>query len=134
MPKVRSVVFFIVVLISISLASCLKSDIEFEYFKVRVDSLSVPSSISHEDTLNIQLYGTIGSDGCHSFSHFEAERDTFELKLTVWGKRYVKAGSCPTIMIYLDTVYSIFPLYPGSFYIKIQQPDDSTLNDTVNIE
>jgi len=134
MPKVRSVVFFIVVLISISLASCLKSDIEFEYFKVRVDSLSVPSSISHKDTLNIQLYGTIGSDGCHSFSHFEAERDTFELKLTVWWKRYVKAGACPTIMIYLDTVYSIFPLYPGSFYIEIQQPDDSTLNDTVNIE
>ncbi|MCK4420680.1 hypothetical protein KAW48_02695 [candidate division WOR-3 bacterium] len=134
MPKVRNVVFFIVVVISVSLTSCLKSDIEFEYFKVRVDGLNVPSSISHEDTLNIQLYGTIGSDGCHSFSHFEAERDTFELKLAVWGKRDIKVGACPCIMVPLDTVYSVFPLYPGSFYIEIQQPDGSTLNDTVNIE
>jgi hypothetical protein len=104
-----------------------------------VDSLYAPSSISHNDTLNIYLNGFIGPDSCYSFSHFEAERDSFGLNLTVWGKSY----NCPAIypmnvfvhvVVSLDTIYSVYPLYPGLFYIEINQYDGSVLKDTVIVE
>jgi hypothetical protein len=132
--KAIGVTFLIVVLIFGLLFSCSQpSGNDFEFFKVKVDSLDIPASIPKDDTLFIGLYGMIGTNGCYEFSHFEAQKDTFELKLTVWGKYDLKAIVCPTVVVYLDTVYSVFPLYPGLFYIEIEQPDGLALKDSVTI-
>jgi len=134
MRKVNKLVYLIVILLLTLFTSsdCYKS--RYEYFIVRVDSLYAQSPISYNDTLNIYLYGFIGSDGCYSFSHFEDERDSFRLNLTVWGKYDVKALICPQMVVYLDKIYSVYPLYPGLFFIEIKQPDGSSLKDTVIVE
>lgn len=121
----------IAVVLSVFFSSCsLFTESDYRLFRVEVDSLNVPSSISQNDTLPIWLYGIVGTNGCYSFSHFEAERETYKLMLSVWG-RWTKATACPDVMVYLHEKYSVFPLPPGFFYIEIQQPDGSTLMDTV---
>lgn len=94
---------------------------DFRSFRVRIDSLKIPESLSHEDTLHIQLYGTIGLNSHYSFSHFEADRDSFKLELGIWGKQYTGGLNPYPIAVYLDTIYSVYPLYPGLFQIEIQQ-------------
>ena len=134
MRKVINLTFFTTIILLTLFASinCQKS--RYEYFIVHVDSLYASSPISYNDTLKIHLYGFIGSDGCYSFSHFEAERDSFRLNLAVWGKHDVKAVICPLGAVPLDTIYQVYPLYPGLFNIEIEQPDGSVLKDTVTVE
>ena len=38
------------------------------------------------------------------------------------------------MVVYLDKIYSVYPLYPGLFFIEIKQPDGSSLKDTVIVE
>lgn len=134
MRKNKFILFFMSLITFILLTSCERCEPRYEYFIVQVDSLYVPSLVSHNNTLYVYLYGFIGPDGCYSFSHFEAQRDSFELELTAWGKHDVKAIVCPLMVVYLDTIYQVYPLYPGLFFIEINQHDGSVLKDTVTVE
>ncbi len=110
---------------------------DYSYFMVRVDSLKAPDDFWIGDTLYIQLIGTIGSDGCKSFSHFEDTLLTGDLyhilDLTVWGKGDKQARACPAVMVMLDHQYILFPTSPGMLTITIHQPDGTTLRDYVRI-
>jgi hypothetical protein len=102
-------------------------------FRVRVDSVQVPSSVCLNDTIAIRLFGTIGGDGCYSFSHFEASRQAHILSLTVWGK-LTPASVCPAVMVYLDGKEFRFVANDGGTqYINIHQPDGSKLVDSVRV-
>jgi len=112
-------------------------DEDFVYFQVQVDSLKAPDDFWIGDTLHLQLYGVIGSDGCKSFSHFEDSLEigdlSYTLDLTVWGKGDKKAFACPAIMVMLYHQYSLFPQSPGMLAINVHQPDDTILRDYVRI-
>ncbi len=47
---------------------------DYTYFKIMVDSLSHPDTISVNDTLKIKFYGFVGPDGCHKISRFEEQK------------------------------------------------------------
>jgi len=134
MRKMINLPFFIIILLLSLFASinCQKS--RYEYFITEILSFYTPSSISHNDTLEIELSCYLGPNSCYTFSHFEAERDSFELNLTVWGKHYNSHAICYSVVMGIDTVYRVFPLYPGLFYIEINQHDGSVLKDTVTVE
>jgi hypothetical protein len=123
---------FIALLFSFIIINCQKA--RYEYFITEIFSFHTPSSISHNDTLEIELSCYLGPNSCYTFSHFEAERDSFELNLTVWGKHDIRAGVCLDIVMSIETVYRVFPLYPGLFYIEINQYNGSVLKDTVIVE
>lgn len=100
-----------------------------------VDSLSHQDTISVSDTLKIKFYGFVGPDGCHKFSHFEAHKQTNELELTVWGSKPNFQTACPAVLVYLDgeeykTVFNQI----GNHQIKINQPDNSILLDSVYVQ
>ena len=118
-----------------ALSSCSKTtEPMVSYFVVQVDSISVPDSISRSDTLQIKLYGAIGSNGNYSFDRYEATRDSFNLHLTVWGK-YVDNDVAAMVMVLLDGAeYPVYPVYPNKFKIFIRQPDSSVLSDSVVIQ
>jgi hypothetical protein len=59
--------YYIIVKALIIFISCDIYKTRYEYFIVMVDSLYVPSIISHNDKLKIELYGLIGTNGCYSF-------------------------------------------------------------------
>lgn len=105
-----------------------------EYFKINIDSVQSLNSISLGDTLQLRLYGFVGSNGCYSFSKFESSQTNSNLDLTVWGK-YTPADVCATVIIEMrGTKYPVVPVSKGTFEIVIHQPDGTTLKDTIIVQ
>ncbi|MFB0515203.1 MAG: hypothetical protein ACETWG_01200 [Candidatus Neomarinimicrobiota bacterium] len=149
MGQIKLAAAFVMVILLLGAAACSfptennenDEDSAYFYFQVRVDSISAPGDFWVGDTLHIQLYGIIGLDGCNSFAHFEDQIRTteagdtyaYDLDLTVWGKRDCRALACPTVVVPLDHCYYFYPPGPGMLFLKIHQPDDSTLQAYVRI-
>ena len=116
-------------------ASCQKSvDNKTTEFIVRVDSVVHPSFAASNDTIPVRFFGTIGNDGCCSFSHFAVDRATVQLDITVWGQRS-NSLACPAVMVYLDgRHYDFVPGQLGWFKIIVHQPDGSTIKDSVIVK
>jgi len=107
---------------------------DYTYFKIMVDSISHPNTISVSDTLMIKFYGFVGPDGCHKFSHFEEHKKTNELELTVGGIQTNFQTACPEVLVYLDVEeYKTVFNQVGNYHIKINQPDNSVLLDSVYV-
>ncbi|MGA9365699.1 MAG: hypothetical protein WBW16_15160 [Bacteroidota bacterium] len=103
-------------------------------FIVKVDSMSHPSFAATSDTITIRVFGTVGSDGCHSFSHFEDTRQPVRLDLTVWGQ-VSSATACPAVMVYLNgKEYKLVATQQGWLSINIHQPDGSILADSIIVK
>lgn len=121
----------IVLLFVIILYSC-DDTVEIEYFKVKIDSLTVQDTIQVTDTLKIRLLGVIGNNGCYSFHKYETNLYNNTMNLTIWGK-LEKHDICTFEMVGLDDIFRVFPISQGKFYININQPDGSLLRDSVYI-
>ncbi len=136
MRKILIVIFLLMITSSLLLSSCfLSNDDGNVLYKIKVDSLDIPITISQDDTLDIWLYGVVGGSSCYSFSHFVTYTKPSELKLTVWGKYPKKDVPCLCVMVYLEEKHSVYPpLNQGTFYIIIDQPDGSTLVDSVIVQ
>lgn len=124
-------------LISISIGGCSPTDgplTDPVMFQVKVDSIAHVPSIVLGDTADIRFFGTIGPDGCHSFSHFLVIRQPASVDFAVWGKRSL-ANACPAVMVYLDgNTYRYIPSQRGTLQIFVHQPDGSTLKDSLLVE
>jgi len=108
---------------------------DYTYFKIMVDSISHADTISVSDTLKIKFYGFVGPDGCHEFSRFEVHKKTNELELTVWGSKPNFQTACPEILVYLDgEEYKTVINQIGNYQIKINQPDNRILLDSVYVQ
>ncbi|MBI4727609.1 hypothetical protein HY768_10410 [candidate division TA06 bacterium] len=131
----RNFIFLLLAVVLTALSGCSKTTgPEVSYFVVKVDSITVPDSISRSDTLKIRLYGTIGNNGNYSFDRYEATRDSYKLNLTVWGK-HVDNDVATMVMVLLDGAeYPVYPVYPNKFKIFIRQPDSSILSDSVMVQ
>ncbi len=96
--------------------------------------MQLPSSVAVNDTITIRLFGVIGGDGCHSFSHFEYNKQSLQLDLTIWGKR-TPADVCPAVMVYLNGAeYKMLTSQSGTLFINVHQPDGSMLVDSVQVQ
>jgi hypothetical protein len=105
-----------------------------QLFKVKVDSLQHPSNVSPDDTVTIRLFGVIGGDGCHCFSHFEETPHPLRIDLIIWGK-FFPAAACPDVMVYLDgKEFKFVSSERGMIHIRIHQPDGSILADSVLVQ
>ena len=103
-------------------------------FVVRVDSIARTSFAASNDTIAVRFFGTIGSDGCHSFSHFETTTQLLQLDVTVWGQRK-EASACPAVMVYLEgREYKFVPGQMGWFRINVHQPDGSVIRDSIIVK
>lgn len=132
----KTLMVFIIFYILFFLYSCsTEPENEYTYFKIMVDSLSHQDTISVSDTLKIKFYGFVGPDGCHKFSHFEEHKNASELELTVWGSKPDFQTACPEILVYLDgKEYKTVLNQTGNYQIKINQPDNSILIDSVYVQ
>lgn len=100
-------------------------------FIVQVDSISHTQNVALNDTIVIRLYGTIGTNGCYSFSYFDDTLQPQRLDLAVIGGRSASTV-CEDVMVYLDgKEYRCVATQKGWFWINIRQPDESRLRDSV---
>jgi hypothetical protein len=117
------------------LANCNKGvESQFTPFVVKVDSIAHTSFAASNDTIVVRFFGTIGNDGCHSFSHFETARQALQLDVTVWGQRQ-EASACPAVMVYLEgREYKFVPAQMGWLKIIVHQPDGSAIKDSIIVK
>ena len=108
---------------------------DYTYFKIMVDSISHPNTISVSDTLKIKFYGFVGPDGCHKFSRFEEQKISNVLELTVWGSKPNFQTACPEVLVYLNSEeYKTVLNQIGNYLIKINQSDNTFLLDSVYVQ
>ena len=109
---------------------CDLSGPKYDYFVVRVNSLAVPDSLPHTDTLRIRLFGTIGSSSLYTLDRIDSELRGHEIDLTVWGKFDREASYSWPMLNTLYESYDVYPMAPGEFRIRVRQPDSTVLSDS----
>lgn len=119
---------YVVILLSAAvfiLSSCTSTtEPDREKFIIDVDSISAPQSINLNDTLRIQFWGIIGSNGCYSFGNFESNTSGEQLTITPWGY-YTEAGACTDAIVELrGEEFKVVPEKKGTISIIISQPDE----------
>ncbi len=103
-------------------------------FIVRVDSISHTSFAALNDTIAIRFFGTIGPDGCYSFSHFQTATEASSLDITAYGQHKL-ASVCPQVMVYLaGKEYRFTPAQMGWLKINVHQPDNTVLRDSIIVK
>lgn len=130
-------VFFITLLLMLTLNSCSTEPTEERYssYIIKIDSITLPDTISVSDTLIIKFDGTVGTDGCHRFKTFEVVDSNSILDLTVWGEKPNYETACPAVMVYLNgKEYKMKPDRTGEYIIHVNQPDGSVLKDSVFVQ
>ncbi len=131
--------FFVLVVFALSVVvlSCKKDNVTVsnppQDFQVKIDSLKLSKNTIWNDTLRARLWGTIGSSTCYQFARYETTRDSFSATVKVIGT-FTDGSSCATAVVELrSAIYRVYPLYPGKFTLKIQQPGGTTIQDTTTI-
>ena len=113
--------------------SCLKNEQEEQdtYFLVEVDSIAFADTISTTDTLSISFYGTIGNNGCYSFSNFYPVTNEDTLDIEVWGK-LAPGEDCASVMVYLEgEQLNVINFDEGTFFVHVRQPGGGLLIDSL---
>ena len=104
-------------------------------FKIKVDKLTHPDTVSVSDSLTILFDGFVGPNGCHRFTHFEVNQKVNELEITVWGSKPNFDTACLAVMVNLGgKEYKILLKQKGIHRIVIHQPDNSLLIDSVFVQ
>jgi len=125
--------FLMLLLFCIHLNSC-KHDTDYHLFLIKVDSIQVPKIITSGIPFDIAFFGTIGTNGCYSFSHFNQTLTGNEIMIEAWGKVDAKAFVCPTVMVYLDGRKLTMTIQtPGLYILKIKQSGNTYLERQITI-
>lgn len=119
--------FCIAILLSfVILFSCNKADptAKTQEYLIKADSIQLPDSVAVGERFEIQFFGTVGNDGCHSFADFLASEDSTSLSLMLKGHKKVSANQlCPEKLVLLDgKVYSHKFSADGKYLIKVVNP------------
>lgn len=129
--------WFLFLLIIVSILSSCSTEPEYNYteYQIKVDSLVHPNAIVLGDTLLIKFYGFVGPDGCHTISRFEEIKKPEEVEIQVWGKKPDFPTVCPAVIIEMrGTIRKVVPEQQGLFLVKVKQPNDSYLIDSVLVQ
>lgn len=107
-----------------------------EQVAAEVDSLDVPARISPSDTLTVRMHGTVGSNSCYSFDHFDVERSTQQLRVTPVVQHVVEEGAaCLTVVIPVNEAYTAAPPFEeGTLTVVVPQPDQPAVTVTTEVQ
>jgi len=120
--------------LAVGACGILDSDPEYREYKILADSIQVPASATASESLPIRVFAELGN-GCHSFSHFQAEKTESRVDLVAWGRQDIRKGiACDDILVMMDETHIISPPYQNPFQVAYDQPDGATLSATVAIQ
>jgi hypothetical protein len=125
--------FIFIIGITGCLVNCTKEP-SYNESLIKVDSLKIEyiATYVRSGLFEINVYGTISSNGCSSFSHFNISRQNQDVIIEAWKNVQVNATVCPTVMVYLNhKILCNRDSLPENFTIKVRQPDGSYLEKTM---
>jgi len=107
------------------------SDVHYTEYVLEIDSIIHPDTIRLGNSLPIKFYGTIGHDGCHSFSRFDGHFEGKTILITAYGRQSDETV-CPSVEQYLQGLtLAVNQLDTGRYIIHVQQAYPPDLYDTV---
>lgn len=107
------------------------SNTQYTEFVMEIDSIIHPDTIRLGSSLPIKFYGTIGPDGCYSFSRFDGHFEGKNILITAYGRKSDETV-CPDVMQYLQGLtLTVNQLDTGRYIIHVQQAFPPDLYDTV---
>ena len=131
--KALSIILWIIILFQFACTT--EPENNYINYKIHIDKIEHPDTISVNDTLTIKFFGFVGSDGCHGFSHFKVSKKTNDIEFTVWGVKPNFNTLCPSVLVYLEgKEYKSILNKSGLYRIKINQPNNTFLVDTVFVQ
>ncbi len=130
-PFISVLTIFILTLLHFS---CKESKGDTDKFLIKVDSIQVPPEGTMNIPFTVAFFGTIGTNGCYSFSNLVMNHSGHEIEIEAWGIYENSDGVCPDMMVYL-TGYTVNLTidFPGEYKIKVRQPDGSFIEKTITI-
>jgi len=107
---------------------------KYEYFTIKVDSVSTSESAEMTDLVTLEFYGTIGSNGKYSFEKFEIVKKELVTEIRVVGKFNKSAKYGTTALKKMNGLkYSLKPSKKGELILHIIQPDNSYIEKKIQI-
>jgi len=105
--------------------------------KIPIDSIAAADTIRGTDTLIVRFWSGVVSDAS-TFSHFDTAKDSSQVEISAWAyvRTWIGDGSMPPTRLHPlwgDTCQVPPPFTPGNLHLFVRQPDDSTLNDSVEV-
>ncbi len=105
--------------------------------KIPIDSIAAADTISITDTLFVRFWSGEVWDAS-TFSHFDTTRDWSQVEISAWAyvKTWIGTSDMPPTNLWPltgDTCKVPPPFMPGKLHLIVRQPNDSTLNDSVDV-
>jgi hypothetical protein len=135
MRKAGPVISVLTILLSALLQfSCDGRKDNADKFLIKVDSIQIPAEATMNIPFSISFFGTIGTNGCYSFSNLVMNHSGHEIEIEAWGIFENSGEACPDVMVYL-TGFSVNVTidYPGEYKIKVMQPDGSFIEKIITV-
>lgn len=129
----------VVVVAMVIVSSCKKDEVTVsnppQEFAIRIDTLKIQKPVFAPDTLRAKLWGIIGNSSCYQFARYqEVSHDSFQVTIKVFGT-YTPSGSCaPTNVVLNAAIYRVYPVYQGLFRFFVQQPNGTTIRDSIIVQ
>lgn len=133
--RIKYIIACFGILCMISLYGCDKElilDDSFDYYMVEVANIAFQETIFAGQEFNVIFFGTIGNNGCHSFSHFTLKQNDQDIEIEVWGKILKDADICTQNIVSLDnTIKKLTIENVGEYLLKIKQANGSYLEHQI---
>lgn len=111
-------------------------DEQYVEYVIYVGHFDVPAWVQADAFFYVTLQGTVGPDGCHSFSHVDAVRRPDRVELTVVGSHWGRGRTrgCSTASVPLDERFAVTPPFDGDeFVVVVHQPDGTAMRRSVAV-
>jgi hypothetical protein len=124
----------IAIVIFIGLLSCHDDSASSDDFMIKVDSFKVADAVTSATPFDVTFYGTIGRNGCYSFKTFNRVASGNEISIEAWGTFDYSTQSCPEELVLLNGIkLSLTIPFPGTYRIKIKEPEDYSLVKQITV-
>jgi hypothetical protein len=118
-------------MIAVASAGCNVLGSDTTEFTVRVDSITIPSVVSPDETLSVGFWGNLGPDLCSRLARIESGRGPGVLEIKFRGER-VEDRQCSQMPAKLEHEERLTPPFEDPFTIRVLQPVGSPLEKVVH--
>ncbi|HKK42014.1 MAG TPA: hypothetical protein VJ963_06370 [Bacteroidales bacterium] len=113
----------VLILLFVATSSCTKEPAPLKDYLIQVDSIHVADTVSAGVPFDIEFFGIIGFDMCHSFKVFNQVYKGNDITIQAWATYDNTAEACPDALVMLDgRKLSVNLSVPGYYNLMINEP------------
>ena len=106
---------------------------KYTEFVMQIDSIQMPATLKLGQSLKIKFYGTIGNNGCYSFSRFAPKAEGNTITVTAYGKLEEKDVCAEVISRLEGGLLEVNLLDTGRYVVHVSNPNPPDIFDTVTV-